>query len=49
MRQLFHQTMEADFRTAVERLTGRAVIAVISGNHAEPDLAVETFVLDGAI
>jgi uncharacterized protein YbcI len=49
MRELFQQTMEADFRTAVERLTGRTVIAFISGNHVDPDIAVETFVLDGPI
>jgi uncharacterized protein YbcI len=49
MRQLFQQTMELDFRTAIERLTGRTVIAFISGNHVDPDIAVETFVLDGAI
>src|ERR1700736_4393406 len=49
MRQLFQQTMEADFRTAVERLTGRTVIAFISGNHVDPDIAVETFVLDRPI
>jgi uncharacterized protein YbcI len=49
MRHLFQQTMEADFRTAVERLTGRTVIAFISGNHVDPDIAVETFVLDGPL
>jgi uncharacterized protein YbcI len=49
MRQLLQQTMEADFRSAVERLTGRGVIAFISGDHVDPDIAVETFVLDGPI
>jgi uncharacterized protein YbcI len=49
MRHLFQQTMEADFRIAVERLTGRTVIAFISGNHVDPDIAIETFVLDGPL
>ena len=47
MRHLFQETMEADFRGAVERLTGRKVIAFISGNHVDPDIAAELFILDG--
>lgn len=46
IRHLFQETMEADFRAAVERLTGRRVVAFISGNHIEPDIAAELFVLD---
>ncbi len=46
IRHLFQQTMEKDFREAVERLTGRSVIAFISGNHASPDIAAELFILD---
>jgi uncharacterized protein YbcI len=46
MRHRFQQTMEADFRAAVERLTGRKVRAFISGNNTEPDLAAEVFILD---
>jgi hypothetical protein len=38
--------MEADFREAVERLTGRKVLAFISGNHIDPDIAAELFVFD---
>jgi uncharacterized protein YbcI len=49
MRRLFQATMEADFREAVERLTDRKVVAFISGNHVDPDIAVETFVLDTAL
>ena len=49
MRHLFQKTMESDFREAVERLTGRKVVAFISGNHADPDIAAELFVLDGPI
>ena len=46
MRHLFQETMEADFREAVERLTGRKVLAFISGNHVDPDIAAELFILD---
>jgi len=47
IRHLFQHTMEADFREAVERLTGRKVLAFIGGNHVDPDIAAELFVLDG--
>jgi uncharacterized protein YbcI len=47
IRHLFQETMEADFREAVERLTGRNVLAFISGNHIDPDIAAELFILDG--
>lgn len=47
MRYLFQTTMEAEFRAAVERLTGRKVVAFISGNHLDPDIAAEMFILDG--
>jgi uncharacterized protein YbcI len=49
IRHLYQETMEADFIEAIERLTGRKVIAFISGNHADPDMASELFVLDAAI
>ena len=39
--------MAADFRAAVERLTGRNVRAFIGGNHSTPDVAAELFILDG--
>jgi uncharacterized protein YbcI len=48
MRHLYQETMEIDFKAAVERLTGRKVVAFISGNHVDPDIAVEMFILDGA-
>lgn len=47
MRHLFQGTMETDFRAAVERLSGRKVLAFISGNHVDPDIAAEVFILDG--
>jgi uncharacterized protein YbcI len=46
MRHLYQQTMEADFREAVERLAGRKVLAFISGNSSNPDIASELFILD---
>jgi uncharacterized protein YbcI len=48
MRQLYQQTMANDFKAAVEQLTGRKVVAFISGNHVDPDIAVELFILDAA-
>ena len=49
MRNLFQTTMEDEFREAVERLTGRKVVAFISGNHTNPDIAAELFIRDGPI
>jgi uncharacterized protein YbcI len=46
VRHLFQETMATDFRGAVERLTGRRVLAFISGNHIDPDIAAELFILD---
>jgi uncharacterized protein YbcI len=46
IRQLFQETMEADSRAAVERLTGRNVVAFISGNHIDPDIEANVFILD---
>lgn len=49
IRHLFQQTMDADFHKAVERLTGRRVVAFISGNNLKPDVAAEVFILDQPI
>ena len=49
IRHLFQETIEADFREAVERLTGRKVLAFISGNHIDPDIAAEVFILDAPL
>ena len=46
IRQLYQETMATDFCAAVERLTGLKVLAFISGNHIEPDIAAELFILD---
>jgi uncharacterized protein YbcI len=47
MRHLFQKTMQADYTNAIERLTGRKVIAFVSGNNTNPDIASELFILDG--
>lgn len=49
IRHLFQETMAPPFREAVERLTGRKVLAFISGNHIDPDIAAELFILDGPL
>jgi uncharacterized protein YbcI len=46
---LFRQEMEADFRAVVERLTGQKVLALLSANHIEPDVAAAIFILDDAL
>jgi uncharacterized protein YbcI len=48
MRHRFQETMHADFREAVERLSGHKVTAFISGNDLDRDVAAEVFILDGA-
>lgn len=44
-RQAFQQTMRDDLILGVERVTGRTVIAFMSANHLDPDIAIESFVL----
>jgi uncharacterized protein YbcI len=46
MRHAFQDTMREDLTAVVERLTGRKVVAFLSANHIEPDVAAEVFVLD---
>jgi uncharacterized protein YbcI len=46
---LFRKEMEADFRAVVERLTGRKVLAFLSANQIEPDVAAAIFILDDAV
>jgi len=46
MRQLFQRTMADEMKESVERLTERTVVAFMSDNHLEPDMAVEVFILD---
>jgi uncharacterized protein YbcI len=46
MRHTYQGTMRSELITVVERLTGRKVAAFMSDNHVNPDVAVETFVLE---
>ena len=49
-RNAFQDTMEQAFSNAVEQAVGRKVIGFLSQVHFNPDLAIETFILepDGA-
>lgn len=44
-RSSLQNTMRDDMVAAVERILGRKVIAFLSSNHIDPDLACEVFVL----
>ena len=44
----FQAVVEDEFRAAVEELTGRRVVAFMSANHQDPDMAAELFVLESA-
>ena len=46
VRRSFQRAMEDNFTEVVESALGRKVIAYMSQIHAEPDLAVELFVLE---
>jgi uncharacterized protein YbcI len=45
-RHAYQQTMRADLIAMVEEVTGRKVRAFLSDNHIDPDIAVESFVLE---
>jgi hypothetical protein len=40
--------MSEELIAGVEEITQRKVIAFMSANHADPDMAVETFILAAA-
>jgi uncharacterized protein YbcI len=46
IRLLFQYAAEQDFRSAVEEITGRRVIAFISGMDTQEDVSCEVFVLE---
>jgi uncharacterized protein YbcI len=48
LRESLQRAMRADLVELVERQVGRKVIAFMSTNHIDPDLAVEVFVLQEA-
>jgi uncharacterized protein YbcI len=45
MRNAFQDTMRSDLVATVEELTGTPVVAFMSSNQLEPDMAVAVFVL----
>lgn len=49
MRAAFQGVMAKDFGEAVERLTGKKVVAFISGNNVESGVVSEVFVLDADV
>jgi uncharacterized protein YbcI len=42
----FQQTMSGDMIGGVEQITGRKVRAFMSSNHMDPDMAIESFVME---
>lgn len=46
-RRAFQAVMAERFKAVVRETTGREVVAMLSANHVDPDLALETFVLGG--
>jgi uncharacterized protein YbcI len=47
IRHQFQEAMREESSEIIGELTGRTVVAFMSANHLEPDLAAEIFVLDG--
>src|ERR1041385_626415 len=45
-RNAFQDTMRAAFSQAVEEAVGRKVIGFLSQVHVDPDLSIETFILE---
>ena len=45
MRKRFQEAMRRDYIDIVEKHTERSVVAFMSDNHVEPDLAAEIFIL----
>jgi uncharacterized protein YbcI len=45
-RKAFQHTMRDELVAGVEQHTGRKVIAFLSDNHIDPDVAIESFVLE---
>jgi uncharacterized protein YbcI len=45
MRREFQDAMRDDLVAAINALTGREVVAMLSDNHMNPDIAIEAFYL----
>lgn len=48
LRREYQEAMREAASAKVAELTGRNVVAMMSANHLDPDLAAEIYVLDGA-
>jgi len=46
VRRLSQRAMAEEMKAAVARLTGREIIAFMSDNHLDPDMAVQVFMLE---
>jgi uncharacterized protein YbcI len=44
-RRAYQDTMGDELSAGVEDITGRKVVAFLSANHLEPDVAIESFML----
>jgi uncharacterized protein YbcI len=44
-RRAYQLTMREDYTAGIEEITGRQVVAFLSANHLDPDIAIESFVL----
>jgi len=46
LREDFQRMMAARYKTTIEDLTGRTVVAFLSQAHIEPDITMEIFFID---
>jgi uncharacterized protein YbcI len=49
LRSEYQEAMREAASARIAEITGRNVVAMMSANHLDPDLAVEIFVLDGPV
>ncbi len=49
MRRLYQRSMAPELKKSIEEITGCKVTAFLSDNHLDPDMAVETFILDRSL
>ena len=49
MREDFQRVMADGYKEAIERLTGRKVLAFLSQAHVEPDITMEIFFVDAPL
>ncbi|HYI35300.1 MAG TPA: Na-translocating system protein MpsC family protein [Thermoleophilaceae bacterium] len=49
MREDFQRVMADRYKNAIERLTGRKVLAFLSQAHVEPDITMEIFFVDAPL